>query len=1055
MNKYLLVTLSASLFAVGALAVVNTAGYQRTMSNTDSSLKQITRKAPAETSSMVRAAADAPANTVEVPFNHALGKDSDVADLVKNYYTTINANEDNRQWQVASVNGYSACMAPNADDIDANDDWLITVPVHILPGDYTLAFDLGYMSGTGVILDVQYGTAPTVEAMVNEIVPTTTFDAKDQTSYYYPFSVAEEDYYYIGFHCTTTKDLKSAVKLFSIGVTAGTPVVSDPPAAGTLTWELAPKGELKATVTYTAPTKTVSGNELTEITKVELTSRWTVDKYEFTDVEPGQVIVQEVPMYQGFNNRFTGVAYAGDVAGEMVEYKSIFCGKDTPLAPENVRLVASPDYTKATLSWEPVGDVGENGGYVDPDEVIYYVFDAFGSYYDPAIAETEKTSITLSYPELTGQDFFAYQVTAGYGDYYSLDNSSNIAIIGVPAALPYTESFANGYYESVWALDPLTTYGGQQYGTISDDYFAGLIDPDDPDAPAPLASFDGDNGFFYWLPYEKDVMVGLLSLRADISKAANPVLEFRYQGQGSKIDVLIASGADELSLVKTIDLKENPTEGWTLASIPLNDYKAAGAVNFEIRLTAVHNDSDHTWSVPVDAIAVRDLVNTDMRIVTASLSKSKVRPGETLTVNARVHNQGTEAADAVAVLFVDGERVAEKSLESLSSDGFANVSLDYNVPLNVQDGFGLTLSVLAEGDAVDSNNHFESAVAVQHLAYPTVSNFTGEFADGKVVLEWNAPVFEGSEPVTIFEDFENEDYEPMTISGAGGFTVYDGDGARTINVFSETYNPYQTLPMAFQLFNSALANPYYYEDCNPHSGDSFMLAPTSYYDDNDNWLISPELSGRAQTISFWAKSFSITWAESMEVLHSTTGNNPLTDFTSAPLLRLEAVESGWYMEGGVPEEWTLYEVALPEGTKHFAIRHFGYYSCALFIDDITYEGMPDIPSDLEVVGYHVMRGAQQLTSEPIEATTYTDVLPEVVAEGPTRYSVVPVFNYGTGRAADTTVDITTGVETVEIGSVAEGDVFYTPQGLRVPTGKLTPGLYIRVNGGRSEKIIVR
>ena len=68
--------------------------------------------------------------------------------------------------------------------------------------------------------------------------------------------------------------------------------------------------------------------------------------------------------------------------------------------------------------------------------------------------------------------------------------------------------------------------GAAKYGTITDDYFASLFDPEDPEAPAPLKSQDGDKGFYFWLPMEKDVAYGLISTRADISKAKNPVLEF-------------------------------------------------------------------------------------------------------------------------------------------------------------------------------------------------------------------------------------------------------------------------------------------------------------------------------------------------------------------------------------------------------------------------------------------------------------------------------------------------------------------------------------------------
>lgn len=1004
----------------------------------------------------VEANAAAPANAVEVPFKHELGKDSKDVDFIKENYTTINANGDNRQWQVASVNGYSACMAPNADDIDANDDWLITMPIHMTAGNYTVAFDLGYMSGTGVILEVKLGTAPTVEGMTAEIVGPTTFTEKDQKTYEYNCAIPSDGYYYIGFHCMTTKDLKSALKLFNVSVEPGEVVVVDPPAAGTLTWVLAPKGELKATVTYTAPTKTISGADLKEITKVELTSRWTVDKFEFTDVVPGQVIVQEVPMYQGINNRFTGVAYVGDVAGEMVEYKSIFCGKDTPLAPENVTLKTTADYTGAVLSWDPVGEVGENGGYVDPEEVTYYIFDAFGSYYDPAIAETKKTSVTLSYPELVGQDLFAYQVTAGYEDNYSLDNASNIAIVGTPAELPFKESFPGGVYEGMWALDPLTDYYGQQYGTISDDYFAGMVDPDDPDSPEPLKSFDGDNGFFYWLPYEKNVMFGLMSLRADISKAANPVLEFRYQGQGSTIDVLVAGGTDDLEVVHTIDLKENPTQGWALCRVPLTDYKAAGAVNFEIRLTATHNDDEHTWSVPLDAIAVRDLVETDLSITSASASASRLAPGQTLTVKARIHNQGTEAADASAVLYVNGEQADELSLGELAADAFANAEFEYTVPLNAGDQLDVKVSAVADGDAIVSNNDFECTVGVKHLPYPTVGNLTAVAADnGKsVTLAWDEPVLDTPEPQTVFEDFESDEYVPMSISGAGDWTVYDGDGETTINVFSETYNPYQTKPMAFQLFNRDLANPYYDEDCDPHSGSSFMLAPTSYFADNDNWLISPELSGRAQTITFYAKSFSITWAESMEVLYSTTDNNH-ESFIAEPLLKVEAIENGWYMDGGVPEVWQKYEVELPEGAKHFAIRHFGWYTCALFVDDVTYEAVPEIPTDLTVTGYHVMRDNVLLTDEPVGDTNYVDTLPDHDSEIEVTYSVMPVYNYGVGRSEQIAVKASSSVETVEIAEIDANDAFYNLQGVRVNHSDIAPGVYIRVRANQAAKVYVK
>jgi hypothetical protein len=1046
-----------------AMSVTFLAGAEtpkRSLHPTGGNIKQINTQShftsTSATSPIFRALPDdAPENAIEVPFSHDMGKNSEKVDVVKKY-TTINANNDNREWQVAKVNDYSACMAPNADGIDADDDWLITVPLYMPSGNYVISFDLGYLgtSATGVTMAVNLGTAATVEAMTTEIAPTTTFTTKDKTTYSYNCTIATDGYYYLGFHCLTTKAQSGAVRLYNISVKAGEVKQVDPPAAGELTWELAPNGELKATVTYTAPTKTRSGADLTAISKVELTSRWGVDKFTYDDVQPGQQIVQEVEMYAGINNRFTGVAYVDDVAGDIVEYKSIFCGPDTPLAPTNVKLTPSSDYKSATLTWDAVGSVGENGGYVNPDEVTYYVFDAFGSYYDPAIAETNETSISISYPDLESQDFVAYQVTAGYKDNYSLDTASDIVIVGEPATLPFTESFTNGRYDGIWCLDTDTSYSGQQYGTIDDSYFESLLDPDDPESPAPLKSQDGDNGFYYWFPMTKDVMWGMMSVRAEISTAENPVLEFWYQGQGSTIDVLLASGTEALAVKKTISLKTEPTSGWTLAQIPLGDYKSAGTVNFEIRLTATDNDDSHTWSVPLDNISIRDLVATDLRVVTASFPSSSAKVGDKLSMSARIENQGSQQTAATVNLLINDTLIESKDLGMMEPYTFNDVAFEYTVPLNSPEQLNVKLVAVAQGDAVESNNSVEHDINIKYAPFASVTDLTATPADdgNSVTLTWTAPVNETVEPETITDDFESEDYVAMSITGAGDWTVFDGDETRTINLFYEAYNPYQTMAMAFQLFNREVAevSSTYWEDAAPHSGNTFMVAPTAYYAENDNWLISPELSGREQTISFYAKSFSSAWPESFEVYYSTT-DNTRASFTADHILNVENYPSN----NEVPEVWTEYKATLPAGAKYFAIHHNPYYTYALLVDDVTYEAKSSIPEDLAVTGYHILRDGAQLTNEPVVETTFTDNF-EMADDVVYTYTVVPVYNAGIAKGSDTTVSIhRSGIETVVIDKLDSTDIIYDLRGIAIPKSKLTPGLYIRVNNGNAQKVMLK
>lgn len=1058
------------VFVCGLIAVEAQTPYQRTTVSPVNKAKRMNRErhfAPrdinADVHLVMKAAADAPANTIEVPFSHDLGKNSAQVDIVK-LYTVIDANNDGRSWKVASVNNYSACMSPNAEGVDASDDWLVTVPVHMPAGDYVVSFDCGYMGSgaTGVKLEVKLGTAPTVEAMTAEIVPATVFDTKDQTTYKYNCKIEQEGYYYIGVHNITPKDMKGTVKLFKLGVEAGSvePVVpADPPVAGELTWVLAPKGELKADVTYTAPTKTKSGADLTEITKVEITSRWGVDKFTYENVLPGSKInLEGVEMYAGINNRFTAVAYVGETAGDMVEHKNIYCGPDTPLAPKNVRLVADDGFKSATLSWDAVGEVGEHGGYVDPAAVTYYVFDAFGSYYDPAIATTGETSLTIDYPELKGQDFVAYQVTAGYGEYYSLETSSNILTIGEPDKVPFAESFTNGRYDGIWLVDPQSGSGNQMQGTVDDDYFPSLIDPTDPEAQAPLTSQDGDNGFFYWLPYEKDAMYGMISTRVDISSAANPVLEFWYQGQGSDIDVMVSKDDAPFDVVKTIDLKETPTTGgWTLASVPLDAYKDAKAIQFELRLRAVHNDDATTWSVPIDNIRVRDLVDKDLRLVSLA-APANAKVGGKLTLTARIENLGGDVEGAAAEWTVNGKKVAVTAIPAMKANGFAETTCEYTVPLDADATLDVKVEALLEGDGCGANNAAETSVKVVLNNYPTVTDLSYTLtASGTTVnLAWTAPALDDAmAPKTVAEDFESPDYTPMSITGAGKWTVYDGDKLKTYNVFRELYNLYQTQPIGFQLFNRTAAEVQdtYWEDAAPHSGETFMMAPSCQGGNNDNWLISPELSGNAQTVSFWAKSCMATWGETFEVLYSTTDNAP-ESFT-------QTVEVENYpAEGDIPEVWTEFKASLPQGAKHFAIHHKTYDTLALLVDDVTYESAPEVPADMALTGYHVFRDGECITGKPVTETSYTDVpLAGSSVEGAQEfaYTVVPVYNYGPAPKSNEVVVsvLSTGIDEITSGGTDDAKAYYSLDGVRVAAGKLVPGVYVRVSGGRAEKVVVR
>ena len=145
MRKVLLVftALIGFMLTVGAQTP-----YERTIGTQTDNLRKLNRQShfPKSGKAATKAAkplyaGEKPANAIETPFSHDLGKNSDVVDIVKQY-TFIDANNDSRSWKIATVNNYSACMPPKDEGVEESDDWLVSVPVHMTAGDYIVSFDL-------------------------------------------------------------------------------------------------------------------------------------------------------------------------------------------------------------------------------------------------------------------------------------------------------------------------------------------------------------------------------------------------------------------------------------------------------------------------------------------------------------------------------------------------------------------------------------------------------------------------------------------------------------------------------------------------------------------------------------------------------------------------------------------------------------------------------------------------------------------------------------------------------------------------------------------------
>jgi len=164
--------------------------------------------------------------------------------------------------------------------------------------------------------------------------------------------------------------------------------------------------------------------------------------------------------------------------------------------------------------------------------------------------------------------------------------------------------------------------------------------------------------------------------------------------------------------------------------------------------------------------------------------------------------------------------------------------------------------------------------------------------------------------------------------------------------------------------------------------------------DRDDWMISPELTGEAQTIKFWGKSYHsqgyttgspFDYEEKVRVCYSTTDKNPENFIQVGEVIT-------------VPAKWTEFAIELPEGAKYFALNCVSDADqFFLYIDDITYS--VKAPT---LTGFNVYRDGELV--ETIEASNEEEIYTYVEAlTGSAAYNVTAVYTEGESAFSNTLV----------------------------------------------------
>lgn len=461
---------------------------------------------------------------------------------------------------------------------------------------------------------------------------------------------------------------------------------------------------------------------------------------------------------------------------------------------------------------------------------------------------------------------------------------------------------------------------------------------------------------------------------------------------------------------------------------------------------------------------------------------SQMKIGDTKSVTVSVKNIGLDkvlAKNYVVKLYADNELVATIDRDDDTTpvnnlEKGESQTLTFQLTATKAGKMTIYAEVVNEADEELRNNKTEVAtiIVLSDIVLPTIE-LGGKVRSGSVKLEWTNP--NGH----FVEDAEQ--YAAFAYEALGAWTMVDGDKAFTQkpnNLFSTVDYPNANTPKAFIVMDPYKAGLGPDVNLNgqrflPHSGNQYFAGFYSAVKDNDNsghevdnddYMVSPVLSGSAQTISFWAKGYRGTEAagnqtdmafqETLEVLYTLDAAN--LDPTTYSVARDEFVIND--------KAWEEYTAELPAGAKHFALHRTskateyvdyegtqqkvaGTGSFMMMIDDITFQTEPRT-----VKGYTVYKNGEKVETLQADATSYGPVS----ADNDDLFTVTALYEEGESLPSNAYgINLATSIDTPQTSDLRPQASTYFDLNGRVVNGQLCPGIYVVKHNGQTRKMIIR
>ena len=980
-------------------------------------------------------------------------------------YTSVNANNDNVEWYFSA---YYGCFKYDYCD-NAGDDWLIT-PAFYLEAGKVYEFSYSIAAGHTMYTEryaLAMGVAPIAAAMVTELVAPTELVGDLSTPELKTVTVkpTTTGNYYIGWHALSDPS-QFMIQVKDVRMSAGMSQGS-PAEATDIALEREATGHLRLHGSFKAPATDISGNALSSLGKIVVTREGKdAPVATFDSATPGATMQfddNDIPAMGTYT--YSIIAYGTDGSIGREARTSVYVGPLAPLEVPEVRLVEGDTPGTVVLSWD-APDTDVEGNALDPANLTYMVY-VLGMYNQaiPVLDEpTAACEARFKVCEPDEKEFATFYVAAlNLGLESESLTRSDMVPVGKAEALPYGHSF-NEADRGAHLLGYIVPAGIGGYVEIGNQAAEGV--------PAQ----DGDDAFIKLYNPTQYSSIEFFTGKVALAGATNPAVSLYYykwaDSDTNTTDVLAVDGNGNETALGFADNATTGNVGWNLLVCPLDAVKDQN-VKIVVRGTV----SSHSTML-YDNLRVADRQPADLAAISLK-APDRVEVDKPFVVSAGIVNMGVAKADTYTVeLLLNGEVIASTTeVPSLEAGDQTVVEFNQTLSPLTQGKLEYTARVTMAGDG-DATNDISPVAAplLVESKFPAVTDLEASRTESGIQLSWSAPVTTGFEAKDV-EDFEDA---PAWTEEVEGWTMVDRDGKQigTLDGAGMPDAVAMRTTHSFFVFDSESDDIFFY---NPElaylvQGNSGSKSLVAMYilpidTDQDDWAISPTLSGEAQTISFYARSFHPEYLDRMEVLYSMTDSTDPDDFVT--LCPDGDIEVPQMVDAVGNAAYKQYEFDLPEGARRFALRahNAGGEGFMLMIDDVKFR---PANATLEVVSYDVYRDGAKINTAAIATPSYTDTEADGTAH---TYNVIVNYNRGMSPVSNTVLVEALGINDALAGSIrvvvenrviavtgvaaempvrlysADGRQLYAGTGdSRIP---VQPGTYVLSAGSAHIKVVVK